>query len=366
MMPGLLAPAILVVSATLSTPAARVAADCVLRAAYCAPTAVSGRSEHAARSTQHAVPATQPAPTTHVVVISGAGGEPQYSASFHAAASTIVDAARGRLGVPATGVIWLGEDTARAGGRMRARSTRENVERELTALAGRARAGDQVWIVVIGHGSGQGDASRVNLPGPDLTAADFARLLGGFRRQQVAFVNAASASGDFVKALAGPDRAIVTATKSALERNETRFARHFAAALGDGGADVDKDGRTSLLEAYAYARREVARAYATDNTLLTEHALLDDDGDGVGTAEPKPAGGDGALAAALALGGAAASTDPRVAALVAEQRALEGRIAALRQRRASMDSTAYERELEGLLVQLARKGAEVRAAGAKP
>ena len=55
-----------------------------------------------------------------------------------------------------------------------------------------------MWVVLIGHGSGQGDASRFNLPGPDLTAADFARLLAPLARQQVAFVNASSASVDFV------------------------------------------------------------------------------------------------------------------------------------------------------------------------
>src|SRR4029079_215395 len=122
-----------------------------------------------------------------------------------------------------------------------------------------------------------------------------ARLLAGFSRQQVAFVNVSSASGDFAKVLAGPNRVVGTATKSALERNESLFARHFAAALRDAAADVDKDGRVSLAEAFNYAKREVARAYETDNRLLTEHAQLED---------------GGSLAGVLALGGGTASADP--------------------------------------------------------
>jgi hypothetical protein len=289
------------------------------------------------------------ASTTHVVIIAGASGEPQYAQSFFAAAQAIDEAARTRFNVPADAVVWLGEDTTKAGGRMRGRSTKANVERELTALATRVRPGDQVWIVLIGHGSGEGEQSRFNLVGPDLTAADFAGLLAGFSKQQVAFVNASSASGDFAKVLAAPNRVIVTATKSALERNESLFARHFAGALRDAAADVDKDGRVSVAEAFNYAKREVARAYETDNRLLTEHAQLED---------------AGSLASVLALGGGTTSSDPKVVALVGERRALEAQVAALRARKPSMETAAYEQQLEKLLLDLARKNQEIRTAEA--
>ena len=150
--------------------------------------------------------------------------------------------------------------------------------RTLARVAARATPGDQVWIVLIGHGSAQGEVSRFNLPGPDLTASDFARMLEPLARQRVAFVNASSASGDFVKALAGPGRAIVTATRSPTERNATQFARHFATALATPGADVDKDGGVSLLEAFAFAKREVARAATRASVRATssrvERALM--------------------------------------------------------------------------------------------
>jgi hypothetical protein len=223
-----------------------------------------------------------------------------------------------------------------------------------------------VLIGLIGHGSGQGADSRLNLPGPDATAADFVTWLALLSGRIVVLVNASSASGDFVPVLSGKDRVVVTATKSAMERNETTFAGHFAEALVSESADADRDGRVTLLEAFDYARREVAKGYETKNLLATEHALLDDDGDGKGSAAPG-ATGDGALARTVAFGIAPLSTDPRIATLTAERRALEGQVDALRRRKAAMDSTAYERELERLLLEIATRSAAIRAVtGAKP
>ncbi|MDF1506404.1 hypothetical protein, partial [Roseisolibacter sp. H3M3-2] len=295
------------------------------------------------------------APRAHVLVIAGASGEPAYAAAFHQAATAIAEAARTRLGVAAADVEYLGEDPARAPDRIAGRSTRERVAQALGRVARRAGAGDQVWVVLIGHGSAQGEVSRFNLPGPDLTAEDFARLLQPLARQRVAFVNAASASGDFAKALAAEGRAIVTATKSPSERNATMFATHFAAALAEDVADVDKDGRVTLLEAFAYAKREVARKYESENRLLTEHAQLEDDGDGVASDAPSARAKDGRLAATLALGVAGAGGAGVAAGPVtARERELVDRVAALRARKATMDSTTYEAQLETVLVEPAR------------
>jgi hypothetical protein len=307
-------------------------------------------------------PASAPS-RTHLVLVVGAAGEPQFGDAFHRAATAIDSAARARFGIPAADVVWLADDTTRARGRIAGRSTRENVERVLGDVARRAAPGDQVWLVLVGHGSSEGEASRFNLPGPDLTAADFARLLAPLARQTVAVVNAASASADFAKTLAGPNRAIVTATRSPSERNVTRFADHFAAALARPNADLDKDGGVSLLEAFTFAQRETARSYETQNRLQTEHAQLEDDGDGKASDKPATDAADGRLAASLVLGGVPASSDPRMGPLVAKRRALELQVADLRRRRASLDSTAYWTQMETVLVDLARTSRTIRGMG---
>jgi hypothetical protein len=322
---------------------------------------VLGGAPHAAAAT-----AQNPAARSHVLIIAGVGGEAAYRDAFHKAAIDMATAASQRFGLPDSSVIVLTEEPARAPGRIAGRSTRESVEKAIATLANRAGPDDHVLLLLIGHGSQQGEEARFNVPGPDLTAADFARLLERFGPRRVVLVNTASASGGFVKALSGRNRVIITATKSGFERNETLFPRFFVQAFTADVADADKDNRLSILEAFVYARREVARAYETENRLLTEHALLDDNGDGVGSAEPDARTGDGSLARStfLAAGrpsvAAAASNDPRLRSLLAEKQTIERQIDSLRLRKETMDATAYEQELEKLLVSLAQTNRTIR------
>ncbi len=286
----------------------------------------------------------------HVLVITGLGGEAVYRDAFFGAAVLLHDVAKTKWNVADSSLIVLTEDASRDPVRFRGRSTKEAVADAFLALSRRAKAGDVVFVFLHGHGSGQGAESRVNLPGPDPTAADYATWLSGFRQQTVVFVNAASASGDFTRVLAGPGRVILTATKSSVERNDTRFATYFVQGLVSGEADADKDGQVSALEAFAYAEREVAREYETGNRMLTEHAVLS----------------DSSLASTVTFGGRATAADPRTAALVAERRVLEQEVAALRARKDGMAPDAYERELERLLLAIAEKTQAIRAAGGTP
>ena len=311
-----------------------------------------------------------------VLIVTGAAGEPQLADAFHKQATTMIDALTSRFGVSAADIVYLAETPSRDAARIKAASTKQNIEQELAALGDRSKTGDVLFILLIGHGSGDDATTRFNVPGPDITAADFARVLDAIGGPTIAVVNAASASGGFVAALSGPNRVIATATKSGMERNQTRFASYFVQAYAADVADADKDGRVSVLEAYDYARREVVRAYEAENHLLTEHAQLDDNGDKKGSAAPDAKSGDGMLARRVFLGGTAssvaaaarsASSDPRVAALEREKDVIETRIDSLRRRKATMDSTAYEKALEDLLVQLAEKNKAIRdAAGGRP
>lgn len=341
-------------------------------AGLAAATCISGGAPRAAAGAQRADSA-QPASADHLLVITGAAGSPEYARRFETTATTLLDAL-GRAGLPAANLTWLAEDPARTGGRAAARSTRAEVQRALAALAARTGPGDQLLVVLVGHGSHEGADSRINLPGPDLTAAELAAALAPLAGRRLAVVNASSASGDFLPVLAARGRVVVTATKTSLERNETRFGEFFAQAYAGDGADTDKDGRVSLLEAFVFARREVGRLYERERHLLTEHAMLDDDGDGRGSAEPAATAGDGQLARAFVLGartvasggagraGAAVTpANPRAAALLAERGALERDVAALRARKASMAAAAYDAELERLLVAIAEKTRAIRA-----
>jgi hypothetical protein len=308
---------------------------------------------------------------TYLLVVSGAGGEAAYKEQFFALGARLADAAVKKYGIPAGNVTFLAEDSTRSPAR--GRSSRAGLERTIADIAGRARADDRVVVVLVGHGSATGGVPRFNLPGPDVSAAEMKALLAPIVARTVAVVNTSSASGDWVQALSGPGRIVITATRTGYEGNATTFPRHFVDAIAGDGADADKDGAVSLLEAFDYARREVARAYEADNRLLTEHAILDDDGDGKGTAMPANRGdGDGALARRVALratsaaGAAVAvapstSSDPELRALLASRDSIQRRVEALRSRKGSMPEAQYDRELEPLMVALARTSQAIRA-----
>jgi hypothetical protein len=281
-----------------------------------------------------------------VLIVTGLGGEPQYSASFQKSGYAVYEAAK-KWNVPDASLIYLSADSTSRG--VTGKASRAEVENAFTALAKRAAAGDVVLVYLVGHGSGEGPRSAVNISGPDPTAADYKMWVGLFPRQTVVFVNASSASGDFVEQLRQPGRIVVTATKTAMERNESVFAAQFSRALSTEEADSDKDGRISVLEAFEFTKKEVARFYETEKKLQTEHALLS----------------DSILAKTVAFGSQATSADPKVAALVAERRALEDSLAALRARKAQMDPAAYEKELERLLLEIAEKTQAIRAAGGR-
>jgi hypothetical protein len=303
---------------------------------------------------------------SHVLVVVGLGGDLENAKLFHQWASTIVDAARDRYGLPAESVVYLGEDPARDPKRIRGQSTRDGIAAAVDGLARRVRPGDAVFVVLIGHGASATGGARFNLPGPDFSAAEFARLLGRFAAQTVAFVNTASSSGGFVSALSGKNRVVITATASDGERNQTRFGEFFAEAFTADGADGDKDGRVSVLEAFNWARTRVADSYKRDGQLLTEHAMLDDNGDGKGAATPGQPGTDGALARTLfvssgADGRAVADqADPELRALVARRDAIEARIAALKAAKDDTDPKKYEADLEQMLIELARVNRSIR------
>src|SRR3954462_7183207 len=309
------------------------------------------------------------AQNVHLAVFVGLAGDPEHGELFQRWASTLVDGATARLGVPRDHVIYLTEQPEKDSKRATGKSTQQEIERAFATLAQTAKEDDVVFIVLIGHGTFDGKVAKFNLPGPDMTPANFEPLLKRLPSKHIVFVNTASSSGPFLEELSGPGRTIVTATRTAAERFATLFGGYFIDALASDSADADKNRRVSVLEAFDAARIGVARAYEQAGTMLTEHPLLDDSGDKQGSADPKPDGKNGRIAAVLSLGtpktAEALPEDPKVRALYEERRDLERRVAGLKLMKTGMEPDRYAAELEKLLTALALKSQEIKAAEAK-
>ncbi|KLU03216.1 putative signal peptide protein [Rhodopirellula islandica] len=139
-----------------------------------------------------------------------------------------------------------------------------------------------LWISLIGHGTFARNVAKFNLRGPDVSADQMKGWLAGFKRP-VVIVNNASSSGPFINALSGPNRIIVTATKSGNEQNFARFGQYFAEALASLDSDLDHDDAVSIREAFVRASKDVELFYEAEDRIATEHALIDDNGDGLGS-----------------------------------------------------------------------------------
>ena len=303
-----------------------------------------------------------------LLVVVGLSGDPEHGELFHKWGSALVDASA-KVGVPPDRVVYLA-DAKGEGARVTGPATREEIGKALTGFAQAATPDDAVYVVLVGHGSYDGRMARFNLPGPDMTPADFNVLLRKLPSRNVVFVNTSSSSGPFIEELSAPGRTIITATRSGAEQFTTLFGGYFVEAFSTEAADGDKNKRLSMLEAFRYAKAEVARAYEREGLLVIEHAMLDDNGDKQGSQDPAPTGAEGRLAAALSLGSAADAVplpdDPKLRALYLERRDLERRVEALRLLKDSLPPARYTTEFERLVTDLARKTREIRTLEGDP
>lgn len=239
-----------------------------------------------------------------------------------------------------------------------------DAERLRTALTKLSTEGSSaVWLVLMGHGTWDGKEARFNLEGPDVSASQLAEWLKPVNRP-VVVINAASCSAPFLNVLAGPGRVIISATRSGSERNYSRFGEYLAKSLEDEAADYDQDGQWSLLEWFLRASSRTQDFYKAEGRIATEHALIDDNGDGKGT----PADWFRGLRAVkksrdeIPLDGARAHQtwlipDASTLTLSPEQRSiredLEEKITSLRARKSSLPEQEYYQKLEELLRELA-------------
>ncbi len=291
---------------------------------------------------------------THLLIVTGVGGDDEHTQNFHKWASAIVEAAKDKGGLTDATITYLGDKPELDAAHIKARSTRANVEKAFADLAARAQPADEVVIILIGHGSFDGKLGAFNLAGPDLNTDDYARLLGAIKAQRIVFVNTASSSGAFVQPLAGPGRTIITSTKTGGEKNEPVFAQFFADAFKDASADTDRNGRISFAEAFEYAKNKAVATYTKAGTILTEHATLDDSR-------------EGKFAATLYLDSERARmektaqvADPKLRALLQDQQALQTEIDALKLKKDQMPAAEYDAQMEKLLTDMAIKARAIR------
>jgi len=292
----------------------------------------------------------------YALVVSGASGGAPYAQKYDTWRGQLVTTLREKFKYPDDRLFVLAETESRG---VR-KATRENVQRVLGDLQKRLTKDDLLLVFLIGHGTSLDvDEAKFNLVGPDLAAGEWAALLKPIPGR-IVFVDTTAASFAFMSKIAGRGRVVLTATDSAAQQFETVLAEFLVKAFEDpAAADLDKDGRVSLLEAFTYASAGVRKWYEDRGELPTERSLLDDNGDGIGREADNP-GPDGPLARITYLEPEATPADAAQAVLLTRRAEIEADIEAIKARRPSMPPEQYDAQIEKLLLELARVSQQIR------
>ncbi|MBZ5661671.1 MAG: hypothetical protein LAO08_14795 [Acidobacteriia bacterium] len=282
----------------------------------------------------------------YYVTVAGLGGEPDYEQRFTALANDL-DKLFKAADANAHVTTFTGSN-----------ATKAHLSDTLSQIARDAKPDDSFTLILIGHGSYDGEEYKFNFPGPDISGDELAVLCNRIAAKRQLIVNTTSASGGSIGALQRAGRIVIAATKTGTEKNATVFARYWVDALRDGSADVDKNEVISALEAFQYADRKTAAFYETQKRLATEHAVIEDTGKKEAVRATNAENGEGLLAGSFALlriGTAQkAANDPAKRALSEKKEELEQKIDTLKYQKAAMSAEDYKRQLSAALLDLAK------------
>ncbi len=290
------------------------------------------------------------------VIVSGASGGEKYAGQMTTWRNDLRAALVDRYQFKPEFVKMLVDETAASG----EKGTADNVRKMFTEIKKAATKEDFVFVVMLGHGTYDGDVAKFNLVGPDLTAKDWTDLLGGIQGR-LTLVNTTEASFPFLESLTAKGRVVITATDSAAQKYATVFPEYFVKAMKEASTDLDKNGRTSIFEVFQAASAAVKQHYEQRGQLTTERALLDDNGDGKGK-EATAEGPDGGIARIAYLDSevVAANASPELAGLIKRRQALEQQAEEHKQLKGVMPDAEWNTQFEKVMLELAQVSAEIR------
>jgi len=202
----------------------------------------------------------------YVVIVSGLGGESSYQESFNKSADAMQESF-----TPSN--LSTGDETeifSLADQEVSGAAVIEQIEE----ISQRIDPTDQFILMLVGHGSYDGEHYRFNIPGPDLTDYDLKHAIDSINAEQQLIVLATSASGVMLQQLQKPGRIVITATKSGGEINAVVFPEYWATALTTVKADFDRNEIVTVTEAFRFTRKAVEDHYKERNLLASEHARL--------------------------------------------------------------------------------------------
>jgi hypothetical protein len=225
------------------------------------------------------------------LIICGHPGDDEHRTLFAEAIPRLRQGLIDQIGAtPETITVLYGVDPDAESGLdfpVRSPATREALTATVEELREQLQPEDTLWVIVVGHAFLDGRLSWFNIPGPDLHHNDFVKLFQNLPSREQVFWITTPASGYCLKGLSGSGRVVVTATEADIEVNATlcplALAEELNPTIDRPLVDCDHDGLWTVFDLIIATHRNTARRYLTESLLVTEHGLLDDNGDGRGT-----------------------------------------------------------------------------------
>jgi hypothetical protein len=297
----------------------------------------------------------------HVCILRGAGGEARYDDRFQQWSDRLARVLVEQCGVAPEHVRAVPPDSATPP------LTRESAAVVMGELAAAMPPTDTFFVVLIGHGSIQLEP-KFMVSGPDISATDVKGWLDAIPATRQVIVNTASASAAFINALSRPERIVITSTRGGDQPNATEFMEHFLKVLEEGRGDQNRDGQLTLVELCDAASASTTQWYETEDFVVTENALMDDNGDALGSRLPLASDEgpkDGAVASTIVLRSDPVAAGANPARYAAYREAI-GAVEAWKASKTKVDEATYWNTLEELLLHAARLNRDLAAPLGEP
>lgn len=221
----------------------------------------------------------------YALVLTGAGGTVEYEERFRSWTSRLYENLVGTLDFLPDRVHVYADPVEGASFPI-VPITAQSVRERFASLANTLTEHDDLFVFMIGHGSWIREESRFHIPGEDLTADDMLEWITGLETRSFVLINTTSSSAGFINTLSDEGRIICTATRDPSQVNATEFMEHFLQGIEDLSADRNRDEQISVLEACERAAELTGRWYEEQGYIVSETALLEDNGDHLGSRLP--------------------------------------------------------------------------------
>jgi len=205
-----------------------------------------------------------PAGECRALIVAGdPGPEPHSAARFHDWASRWAKLLTGVYGFKPESIRVLRSPARPANGQVprpelakvapEDTASHTSVVAALAALVRESKEGDQVVLILIGHGYDSQEIGKFCLGGRDLSDVEAGRALDGLRAKRFICINGAPASASWAKALGREGRVVIVATSKPGMRSQTYFTEFLLRAL--------QPGNVTLLDAFNRASLNTVRWY---------------------------------------------------------------------------------------------------------